>query len=102
MTNSYTDLCKTLEDKIISTSDITSDDSIDSGLQDENSLDSNMSEKVNVKTVQQCQMSKSLSEVQMSQTLDDADRSISQNFAKNIEKQFNVSELNKIMLVCNV
>ncbi|VDP29752.1 unnamed protein product [Schistosoma curassoni] len=89
MTNSYTDLCKTLEDKIISTSDITSDDSIDSGLQDENSLDSNMSEKVNVKTVQQCQMSKSLSEVQMSQTLDDADRSISQNFAKNIEKQFN-------------
>ncbi|CAH8570449.1 unnamed protein product [Schistosoma intercalatum] len=89
MTNSYTDLCKTLEDKIISTSDIISDDSIDSGLQDENSLDSNMSEKVNVKTVQQCQMSKSLSEDQMSQTLDDADRSISQNFAKNIEKQFN-------------
>ncbi|KAH9582493.1 hypothetical protein MS3_00007235 [Schistosoma haematobium] len=89
MTNSYTDLCKTLEDKIISTSDITSDDSIDSGLQDENSFDSNLSEKVNVKTVQQGQMSKSLSEVQMSQTLDDADRSMSKNFAKNIEKQFN-------------
>uniref|UniRef100_A0A5K4FB58 Inositol 1,4,5-trisphosphate receptor n=1 Tax=Schistosoma mansoni TaxID=6183 RepID=A0A5K4FB58_SCHMA len=89
MTNSYADLRKTLEDKNTSTSGITSDDLIDSGLQDENSLDSNMFETVSVKTVQKCHMSNNLSEIQMSQPMDDTNRSLSQNFAKNIEKQFN-------------
>ncbi|XP_018652463.1 putative inositol 1,4,5-trisphosphate receptor [Schistosoma mansoni] len=92
MTNSYADLRKTLEDKNTSTSGITSDDLIDSGLQDENSLDSNMFETVSVKTVQKCHMSNNLSEIQMSQPMDDTNRSLSQNFAKNIERQFNVSE----------
>ncbi|CAH8526115.1 unnamed protein product [Schistosoma turkestanicum] len=91
MTNtSDTDLCKIREDENSLHNDNTSSDLRDSGLPDENSLDSNLCEIVNDQNIQKCLMNKCLNEVQVESHLNhDVDRSISQAFARNIEKQFN-------------